>query len=197
MKVFGSIGRIGSGKDAVVKYLSKRYGLPVVSVGDMVRERAAEEGLSPTRKELHRLSSRMIREHGKEYFMALVLKRIEDRGWEKAGITGIRTPEDVRFLRSRLGDGLVLFHVYVGDDHTRFERMRRRNSPRDPQTYEDFLEEDREEEAMFRIEGASAMADYSLDNSGSLEDLHGQVDAIVEDGAALEAVRGGRHDRRH
>jgi dephospho-CoA kinase len=44
MNIFGSIGRTGSGKDEVVKYLSSKYGLPVISVGDIVREMAAHGG---------------------------------------------------------------------------------------------------------------------------------------------------------
>jgi dephospho-CoA kinase len=179
MKIFGSIGRIGSGKDEVTKYLSNKYDLLVISVGDIVREKAAEEGLALTRENLHRVSAERMRKYGKDYFMCLVLKRIRENKRDQAGITGIRTPDDVRFLKQYVGKDFVLFHVLVADPHVRYERIRERRSERDPETYDDFLEQDKTEEAMFHIEEASAMADYSLDNSRTLEDLHRQIDEII------------------
>ena len=67
MKIFGAIGRIGSGKDAVVDYLRNKYDLPSVSVGDMVRDMAKEKGLSFTRENLEQIASEAIRKHGKEF----------------------------------------------------------------------------------------------------------------------------------
>jgi dephospho-CoA kinase len=60
MKILGAIGRIGSGKDAVVDYPSDKYNLPTVSVGDMVREMAKEKGLSPTRENLEQIALKSI-----------------------------------------------------------------------------------------------------------------------------------------
>ena len=179
MRIFGSIGRIGSGKDEVIKYLNRKYGLPIVSVGDIVREIAAEQGLPLTRESLHRISSEALGKYGKDYFMGLVLKRIRDHRWEQAGVTGIRTPDDVRFLKKHIGRDLVLFHVFVAEPDIRYERISQRRSERDPQSYHDFLRQDRAEEKMFNIEEASSMADYSLDNSGTLADLHRQIDEIT------------------
>ena len=88
MRIFGSIGRIGSGKDEVIKYLNRKYGLPIVSVGDIVREIAAEQGLPLTRESLHRISSEALGKYGKDYFMGLVLKRIRDHRWEKLASPG-------------------------------------------------------------------------------------------------------------
>jgi dephospho-CoA kinase len=190
MKIFGSIGRIGSGKDEVIKYLSKECGLPMISVGDIVRQIATDEGLPPSRDNLHHISSQLFREHGKTYFMNLVLQRVMDKGWEKAGVTGIRTPDDVRHLKHRLDGDLVLFHVYVDDPRLRYERVTQRKSARDPEDYQSFIAQDTEEETMFHIDEASAMADYSLDNSGTREDLHREIDEIVsEECPALESSR--------
>jgi dephospho-CoA kinase len=188
MKIFGSIGRIGSGKDEVIKYLSNKYNIHMLSVGDIVREMAANKGLPLTREHLHSISSERIEKYGKEYFMGLVLKRIRENQWEKAGVTGIRTPDDVRFLKNHVGNDFVLFYVHIDDPHTRYQRINQRKSERDPQTYNEFLKQDYEEERMFHIDEASSMADYSLDNSKSLESLHRQVDEVIHTGnIGLEA----------
>ncbi len=179
MKIIGAIGRIGSGKDAVVDYLSHKYNLPSVSVGDMVREMAEEKGLSLARENLERIASECIGKHGKEFFMKRVIQRIREKGWNRAGVTGIRTPDNVRYLKHEIEEDFILFHVYVEDPHIRYKRLTRRGREGDPQSYEDFLKQDRKEEETFHIKQASAMADYSLDNSGTLEDLHLQLDEIM------------------
>ena len=37
-KVIGAVGKNGSGKDTVLDIIAERYGLPSISMGDMVRE---------------------------------------------------------------------------------------------------------------------------------------------------------------
>jgi dephospho-CoA kinase len=179
MKIFGAIGRIGSGKDAVVDYLSDKYNLPSVSVGDMVREMAKEKKLSLARENLEQIASVSIHKHGKEFFMKRVVECMREKGWKQAGVTGIRTPDDVRYLKHEIGENFILFHVYIEDLHIRYKRLTRRGREGDPQSYDDFLEQDRKEEETFHIKEAASMADYSLDNSGTLEDLHRQIDAIL------------------
>ncbi|MEJ2024023.1 MAG: AAA family ATPase [Deltaproteobacteria bacterium] len=178
MKIFGAIGRIGSGKDAVVDYLSGKYNLHSVSVGDMVREMAEEKGVSLTRKNLEQVASQTIRNRGKDFFMKRVIEHIRAKDWNRASVTGIRTPDHVRYLKDEIGENFVLIHVYVEDPHIRYKRLTRRDREGDPHSYEDFLEQDRKEEEAFHIKQAASMADYSLDNSGTLEDLHRQVDII-------------------
>jgi len=179
MKIFGAIGRIGSGKDAVVDYLSEKYNLPSVSVGDIVRKMAEEKGLSLSRENLEQIASESIRKHGKEFFMKRVIEHIREKGWNRAGVTGIRTPDNVRYLKQEMGENFILFHVYIDDPHIRYKRLTRRGREGDPQSYHDFLEQDHNEEETFHIKQAAAMADYSLDNSGTLKDLHSQIDEIM------------------
>ena len=179
MKVFGVIGRNGSGKDEVVKYLQREYDVPFVSVGDMVREIARRKGVSLTVENLHRISKERIQKFGKEHFMDLVIKKIDQNGWQTAGITGVRTPEDVRHLKGSFNSDFILFHVYVSDPNLRYERIQKRAKERDPQSYDQFLEQDRTEENLFRISKAIEQADYSLDNDKSIEHLHGQTDRIL------------------
>ena len=181
MKIFGAIGRIGSGKDEVINYLKGKYGLPAISVGDIVREMAEDCGLEPSRENLERVASEARRKNGKTYFMKLVLDRVRRNQWQKAWVTGIRTPQDVRFLKGNPASDFILIHVYVDDPRIRYERLTRRNRADDPDAYDDFLEQDRREEKLFQIEAAATMADYALNNSGSLEDLHRQLDAQLKD----------------
>ena len=53
-----------------------------------------------------------------------------------------------------------------------------RGSKRDNLTYEEFLKQDQVSEELFQIKEAIEMADYSISNNGSLEDLHREVDKL-------------------
>ena len=172
MKIFGAVGLNGSGKDEVVRYLQREYDVPYVSVGDIVREMARENGVLLERENLHRISAERINRFGGDYFMRLAIERSEQNGWDTAGIASVRTPEDVSYLKDKFGCDFILFHIFVSDPRIRYERTRKRARARDPQTYDEFLEQDRAEQSLFGISQAIKRADYSLNNDKSIEHLH-------------------------
>lgn len=179
MIVIGAMGLNGSGKDALIHYLHERHGIPMLSIGDLVRDMAAQRGISPTRSNLHELSQETLELHGADFFAQKLIARIEQEPEEVVGVTGIRTPTDVRTFREHFGDDFVLVHVRVGDPRTRFERVRQRDEARDPESYGRFLQQDEEEKEMFRIEEAIEEADITIDNDGSLEDFHREIEEQV------------------
>lgn len=185
MKIFGTIGRIGAGKDTIVKYLNIIYGVPYLSVGDKVREMLKAEGLALTRANLQSVAEQRLKEHGERYFMNMIIKEIRENDWETAAVTGIRTPADIHALKDEFGHDFILFHVYVNDPLIRYKRLRQRGEPRDPKSYEEFQEQDKEEKK-FGIEEAVAMADYSLPNDGTPEDLHREISKVLDDAGLLQ-----------
>ncbi len=182
MKVIGVVGEIGSGKDEVLKYLRDRYGVPYLSTGDIVRKMAEQEGVEGTRENLEAISRRCFQDMGKGCFVRMAGEEIIRRGWKVAGISGVRTPDDVELLRKTFGEDFILVRVDIADPLVRFDRLRKRNEERDPLTYEAFQAQDREEEETFNISKAVAMADCTVDNSGPLEGLHSEIDAMVASG---------------
>jgi dephospho-CoA kinase len=179
-KVIGVVGDIGSGKDAVLKYLNSKYGIPYLSTGDIVRQIAEREGVEATRENLETISRQCFQDMGKGCFVKMAASEIINRGWSIAGISGVRSPDDVEVMKDMFGKNFVLIRVDIKDPRLRFERLRRRNEERDPQTYEDFLLQDSREELTFKISNAERMADYTLSNDGPLQDLHRHIDLLVE-----------------
>jgi dephospho-CoA kinase len=182
MNVIGVVGRNASGKDELLDYLHERCSLPVLSVGDIARELAEEEGVEPTRENLHEISERYLERHGSRYFVERLIERIEEEPWDSVGITGIRTPVDVEALRQRFGNDFLLVYAKVGDPALRFERTQARDSARDPDLYREFLEQDKEEEQLFRISEAIEKADLTIRNDASLEAFHERIDETIIDG---------------
>ena len=181
MKVIGVIGLNGSGKDEVVKYLNQRYSVPLISVGDIVREIAFREGIEPVRENLDNITRRYFSQFGEGYFLKLIIDKIRNNKWQTAGISGIRSPQDVAVLKDAFKADFILIYVYVTDDRVRYERIHQRGSARDQISYTDFLQQDQVSEELFHIREAISQADYSVSNDGTLEDLHRQIDKLVEE----------------
>ncbi|SRR6056297_581669 len=181
MKLIGTVGRIGSGKDTVIQYLHKRCGLPMYSLGDMIRDAAREEQQEITRENLQEIAQRHIKNHGEDFFVRRLIDRLTEEAPDGAGVAGIRKPLDAKTFRDQYGSDFLLVHVRTADPEVRFRRIRQRDDPRDAEEFEDFLVHDQREEDMFQIGETLRMADEVLANDGSLEDLHQQVEKKIID----------------
>jgi dephospho-CoA kinase len=179
MKIIGVVGKNGSGKDEVLKYLRDKYIIPFLSTGDTVREIAAGEGLELTRENLKIVSEKYFQKHGEGYFVKRVAGKIKSSGWKTAGISGIRSVQDVKILKDMLGSDFILIEVSVVDSRVRYARMSKRGEARDPQSFEQFMKQDVAEEALFHIDIAVGMADYSIKNDGTLDDMHREIDKLA------------------
>ena len=181
MKVIGVIGQNGSGKDEVLKYLHAKYNVPFLSTGDMVREIAAQEGKEPTRENLQEISQRYFLEFGRGCFVKLAAENIQQNSWSTGGITGIRSLDDVKILRNSFGKDFILINVYVSSPEERYGRMLARGEGRGPHTYEQFLRQDAAEEELFHVQSAAGDANYAINNDGTLDDLHKEIDRLVSE----------------
>jgi orotate phosphoribosyltransferase len=179
MQVIGVVGLNGSGKDEVVKYLNIKYAVPLISVGDIVREIAAGEGIEPSRENLDGITKKYFERYGEGYFLKLVIEKIRQNGWRTCGISGIRSPRDIALVREAFKQDFILIHVYISDPRIRYERIHQRGSRRDELTYAEFLHQDQVSEELFHISQSIASADYSISNDGTSEDLQREVGMLV------------------
>ncbi len=180
MKIVGAVGQIGSGKDTVVKYIAAKCSIPIISIGDIAREIAKSRGLPSTRENLQQITEEHYGKFGKTYFIEETVKRIKRAGHEKILITGIRAPTDVTTLKRHFHDDSILICV-VADKRKRFRRLKSREEARDPKTWQEFLEQDRNEEEIFHISESCKLADYTIENDGALEELLQKIDNIIKE----------------
>jgi dephospho-CoA kinase len=179
MKIIGVIGLNGSGKDEVINYLNKKHRTPLISVGDIIREIAAREGVEPTRDNLDEITRRYFKLHGQGYFLKQVVENIHRNNWQTLGISGIRSPEDIAILKEAFKKDFVLIHVYITDPRVRYDRVTKRGSKRDQMTCEAFLKQDEVSRQLFNIQEAIKLADYSIPNDGNLDDLHNEIIKLI------------------
>jgi dephospho-CoA kinase len=178
-KVVGAVGLNGSGKDALIRYLGKRCGLTVLSLGDVARELAHLEGVTYTRGKLQEISRKYREKYGKNFFIKALIAEIDRKSLTKVGVSGIRTPTDVEALRQRFGSDFLLVHVDAGNPRIRFERLKQRGTARDPQNFEDFLVQEQTEKELFQVDIAIQGADVTVANDNTLEDFQHRIDQLI------------------
>ena len=180
MKVIGLVGPIGSGKDTVSDYISKKYGYKVIVMGDIVREIATELGRGHSRDDLHLTQREVVAKYGLSYFAGRVVEKIRKNGWEKVVINGIRRPEDAAVPKKEFGKDMVVALVDALPQ-IRFERMKARKRQGDPHTMEEFIRQEKNEKKLFQFDETMKFVDsIIINNDGSFEQLYKTVDAFMK-----------------
>lgn len=167
----GLTGPNASGKGEVAKFLATA-GFSVHSLSDVVRDEATLRGLEHTRDNLIGVGVELREAHGPGALARRVLPRLGGR----SVVDSIRNPGEVEVLR-----GLDRF-LLLGVDAPlmlRFERSVRRGRRGDGATLEEFAAKEAREnsttEAGQQLLRTLALADFVIDNDGTLDDLHRQV----------------------
>ena len=160
--IIAAVGKNASGKDYFLEFISKEFGIPLLSIGDVVRELAEAEGLEKTRENLHKMSAKYMGLYGQDFFPKKLIEKIKSLGTENVLVSGIRPPSDVEKFKEAFGDDFFLVAIVVESDRLRYERTRARGSARDNVTFEQFLELDKNEEKMFNTSKTIEMADYKF-----------------------------------
>ena len=180
--IIAAVGKNASGKDYFLEFISKEFGVPMLSVGDVVRELAEEEGLEKTRDNLHYISKKYMTAYGQDFFPKKLIEKIKKMGAPTVLVSGIRPPSDVETFKEAFGDDFFLVAIVVESDHKRWERTVARGSARDHVTFEQFLELDKHEEELFQTSVTMSMADYAFDRGDYPdEEYHEKIKAFYKE----------------
>ena len=174
--LIGLTGRNASGKSTLVGWFSDK-GLRSVSCSDSIRSWLRDQGLETTRDALIE-GGRQLRREGGAGVLAEMLLEILDG--EDAVVDSIRTPAEVEALRNR-GD-FTLIEVRA-DEESRWRRMTERGRAGDPTDRSVFLSQEAAEasskdKAGQALDATAVMADITILNDGSIEDLESKLEGI-------------------
>ena len=111
--------------------------------------------------------------------MRELIDEIDAHPWSAVVISGLRTPDDAAALRNRSDWQVLLVHITVGDQRKRYRRVRNRDTPRDPDNYQDFLRQERQEEELFSLTDAFREADLLLRNDSSLKVFYQRIEDVI------------------
>ncbi len=169
-------GMPGSGKSIVVA-AARDLGLPVVSMGDIVREETFKR-YGVITPELLRNVTRLLREeHGSTVVAERTVERIEklDPG-DVVVVDGVRSLDELEVFRKKYEVVVVAVHA---SPKTRFERIRRRSRPGDPKEWSEFVKRDLLELSL-GLGNVIALADYMIVNEAGIDEAYKRAREILE-----------------
>ena len=178
--ILGLAGRNGAGKGEVVRFLEARS-FSAYSLSDVIREDLRARGLDETRERMIETGNAIRARHGPGGLAVRLLERLEpDRN---AVVDSIRHPAEVDVLRRRSASFRLIW--VDAPEEMRFARVRERGRGGDPASLEELRRlEARElgsdDPSAQQLLAVRELADFTVTNDGSLDQLHERVQAVLE-----------------
>jgi dephospho-CoA kinase len=168
VKVVSVVGMTGSGKSEVSRVFEQN-GFTLIRFGDLTDEEIKRRGLKPGEASERRVREALRREQGADAYAELNLPRIEHAlKSSNVVVDGLYSWEEYTCLKSCYGENLYLVAVW-SSPKTRYKRLANRSSRW--LTAEEAASRDRAEIENIAKGGPIAMADFTIINESSLEEL--------------------------
>jgi dephospho-CoA kinase len=158
-------GMPGAGKTTVANYLHDT-GIPLLIMGDVIREAAESQGLSPTSDNLVNLMIKLRKKNGPGAVAHLIANKInlmrkEDNKLNVVIVDGIRSMAEVEVLKDMGNVKLLAIH---GSTFTRYTHVKERKRSDVPSNIGEFDKRDKTEMEV-GISNAIALADETVSNN--------------------------------
>lgn len=180
--IIGITGLIGGGKGTVVEHLLSKHRFVHYSSSGLLTKILEERGEEIDRDGMNRVANE-LRAINPDGVPAENYKRYEaEDGKSNAIFEAIHSVPEVEFIKSM--GGIVI--GVTADPDIRYERIVARGSVKDHVTKEKFIEQQKREEAgsndpnKSNIFATLAQADFLIENNGTLESLHAEIDKILK-----------------
>lgn len=179
--IIGITGTNGAGKGVVVEYLKKK-GFSHFSSSGRISEELKRRGMELSRTNMRAVGNEFREKFGNGYLVEVALQEAEAQNLENIIIESLRSTGEAEALKKAGGRLLVI----DAERKIRYARIFERKSGKDLIDFGTFvLQEEREwygaeGEHDMNIRSVMEMADFTIENNISLEDLFKQVDGFLE-----------------
>ena len=176
MKVVSIVGMAGSGKSEVARVFEES-GFIRIRFGDITDEEVSKKGLELNEKNERYVRELLRQEHGMPAYAKLNLPRIAlALGSSDVVIDGLYSWEEYVFLKTYYGEGFCVVAVWASPK-MRYARLGSRLNRR--LTMEEAAGRDRAELENINKGGPIAMADFTIINELSPENLRQEAKKII------------------
>lgn len=179
--VIGLTGKNAAGKGTVADILTQNK-FVYNSLSDSLREELRILGKEETRENLIQIGNELRSEGGPG---VLADKLIPKLALDNNHIVdSIRNPFEVNSLRKKFPSNKFVLISVDADAKLRYDRLRSRGRIGDSDSWEKFVNQENQEENnddpnKQQLSKTMNMADYEIDNSGTLEDLEERLKTIL------------------
>ena len=176
MKVVSIVGMAGSGKSEVARVF-ERSGFKKIRFGDITDEEVRKRGLELNEENERNVRQQLREEHGMAAYAKLnqpkidVLLKSSD-----VVVDGLYSWEEYTLLKSRYGEDFHVIAVWASPK-MRYGRLSKRKVR--PLTVEEAMSRDIAELENTNKGGPIAMADFTIINESSLEDLERETKKVI------------------
>lgn len=176
MKVVSIVGMAGAGK-SVVAGVFERAGFTRVRFGDITDEEVRRRGLELNEENERHVREQLRTEHGMAAYAILNLPRIDALlKSSNVVVDGLYSWEEYTLLKERYGDTMSLIAVWASPA-TRYKRLGSRTVR--PLTIKEAASRDKAEIENSNKGGPIAMADFTIINESSIEELEKETRRVL------------------
>ena len=179
--VFGLTGKNASGKGTVAEILKKKN-FTYHSLSDSLRDELKSLKKEETRENLIDIGNKLREKGGPGVLADKLMPKLNSEN--NHIVDSIRNPLEVISLRKEALLRRFFLISIDADSRLRYDRLCSRGRIGDTDSWEKFVEQEKKEENnddpnKQQLSKTMEMADYNIDNSGTLEELEAQVNRII------------------
>lgn len=177
--ILGLTGEMSSGKGTAVDYLEKKYNATSHRFSTSLRDVLNRISVDVNRKNMQDLSRILREQFGQNLLAKVISEDAKNDNNNVIVIDGIRRPADIEYLAKLPEFKLIYITASLEKRH---ERITKRSENKDDKgkTLEEF-KKDHEAETEIEIPKIGESAEIKIDNNGSFEDLHAQIDKMIKE----------------
>ena len=188
VKILAIVGMCGSGKSTAIDYLIEKK-IPKIYFGGIIYKAMAEAGIerTPDGESEKKFREEIREKEGKDFVVKRAIKEAHDliaAGQKRIVLDGVYTWSEYKILRKEFPTEMTVVAVVVPKA---LRRKRLAERPERPFNAQQAAERDRSEIENLEKGGPIAIADYYVDNSGTIKEFHERFAALCKEIGFIDA----------